>query len=369
MSTVFNWNDSFLTGIEEVDRQHKQLVDLVNDLGELAMSGEAPDEQEFSAAIDAMVDYTHVHFRDEEELMASSGLDPRHIRAHHEQHQAFIDEATVFSTKRETLATSEAKELLQYLVDWLAYHILGIDQSMARQMRAIEKGKTAAQTFEEESRNTQEGAEPLLTALKGLFQTVSERNRELRALNRTLEQKVKERTAELERANQQLQALAIRDELTGLPNRRFAVSALEELWSESRDNGTPLSVLMLDADKFKQVNDTFGHDEGDSLLRELSRRLLDAAGSHNMVCRLGGDEFLVICPHAGSDEAAGVGRAILASRRSHYTDAGEECWDGAVSLGYAAAGPSMDTPGDLLKAADRALYEAKRRGGDQMAPA
>ncbi|MFO7718293.1 MAG: bacteriohemerythrin, partial [Desulfohalobium sp.] len=296
MQTVFNWDDSFLTGVAPVDRQHKRLVDLVNDMGEIAMSGEAADPQELAAVTKEMLEYAKFHFQDEEELMERSGLDARHIAAHRAQHRAFFEESQALTTVEKELYPEQTRELLQYLVDWLAYHILGIDQSMARQLRAVETGQSAAQAFAAEQNNTQDSTEPLLTALKGLFQTVSERNRELRRLNRTLEKRVQERTKELEEANRQLQTLAIQDELTGLPNRRYALSAIDTLWEAVQREGAPLSVLMLDADKFKEVNDQFGHDEGDALLKALAEQLKQAVRSEDIVCRLGGDEFLVICP-------------------------------------------------------------------------
>lgn len=363
MSNVFNWDESFLTGISLVDKQHKRLVDLVNDMGELSMSGENADPREMAAVINEMLDYAHTHFWDEEELMQKSGLDPRHISYHRAQHYSFFEEARALTVAGNEVYPEQTRELLQYLVDWLAYHILGIDQSMARQIRAVESGLSGEQAFEAEKNNTQDSTEPLLTALKGLFQTVSERNRELRKLNRTLEKRVKERTKELEQANRQLQTLAIQDELTGLPNRRYALSAINKLWEEAESEGTPLSVLMLDADKFKEVNDEYGHDEGDALLRSLARNLSNAVRTNDIVCRLGGDEFLVICPRCSQKDACAVAEKILTAPKNYCNADEVECWSGAVSIGVAQAEHSMTQPEQLLKAADRELYAAKRKGG------
>ena len=363
MSNVFNWDESFLTGIALVDDQHKRLVDLVNDMGEISMSGENADPQELAAVINEMLDYAKTHFRDEEDLMQKSGLDLRHISFHRAQHYSFFEEARGLTAIGKEVYPERTRELLQYLVDWLAYHILGIDQSMARQFRAVESGLSGEQAFEAEKNNTQDSTEPLLTALKGLFQTVSERNRELRKLNHTLEKRVKERTKELEQANRQLQTLAIQDELTGLPNRRYALSAINKLWEEAESEGTPLSVLMLDADKFKEVNDKFGHDEGDALLRSLARELSNAVRTNDIVCRLGGDEFLVICPRCSQKDACLVAEKILAAPKNYCNTDGVECWNGAVSIGVAQTEPSMTQPEQLLKAADQELYAAKRKGG------
>jgi hemerythrin len=169
MNVVFDWNESFLTGLATVDEQHKRLVDLVNDVGELALSGEEIDMQRFQSAGQAMLQYTMVHFRDEEHLMQTSGVDTRHVGEHKIQHRQFVAEAEVFADMRHNLTPERMKKMLGYLVDWLAYHILGIDQSMARQIRAIEKGLTPSEAFAAESKNVHDGTEPLLVALKGLF--------------------------------------------------------------------------------------------------------------------------------------------------------------------------------------------------------
>ncbi|MDH5512560.1 MAG: GGDEF domain-containing protein, partial [Gammaproteobacteria bacterium] len=131
--------------------------------------------------------------------------------------------------------------------------------------------------------------------------------------------------------------------------------------------GGSLSVLLLDADHFKQVNDRFGHAEGDALLRTLATRLRDAVRRSDIVCRLGGDEFLVICPHSSLPGAADVARKILAAKQPFCTADGVECWDGAISIGIAEATGAMTQPEDLLEAADQALYTAKRQGGARMA--
>ena len=100
------------------------------------------------------------------------------------------------------------RQLTDYLVNWLAYHILDVDQSMARQVKAVRGGATAEAAFEADALSVKTGTEPLLSALSGLFFAVSERNRELRQLNRELEQKVKVRTENLEEALAQVKQLS-----------------------------------------------------------------------------------------------------------------------------------------------------------------
>jgi diguanylate cyclase (GGDEF)-like protein/hemerythrin-like metal-binding protein len=369
MENIFNWDESFLVGISWVDTQHKKLVDLINDMGEIVLAHEAMDEQKLSSALNAMVEYAGLHFRDEEDMMLSQGMHPPYIQGHQAMHREFFEEASSLDATQGKLSRQHAEKVLSYLVDWLAYHILGVDQGMARQINAIQNGRSPEQAYRDELDDAQSGTEPLVTALKGLFQEVSQRNRELRELNRTLEHKVEERTADLREANRKLEALAVRDELTGLPNRRFALSVLNRLWEETPEHGFLFSVLLLDVDKFKYVNDTYGHGEGDALLQFIAARLQEAVRNDDTVCRLGGDEFLIICPHCTEQEAGGVAENILGSMPDYSSADGETCWQGEVSIGYAQARSPMDKPEDLLEAADTALYAAKDRGGCQAAGA
>ena len=186
MSTFFNWNDSFLTGLPSVDQQHYRLVELINNLGELAISAEAVDPRAFISARDAMLDYAKVHFGEEESQMERAGLDLRYLDGHRAAHRSFINEVLALGEVGDNISREWARGLVEYLVHWLAYHILGVDQGMARQVRAIKDGQSPAQAFENDARYTQFGTEPLLAAMSRLFQTISERNRELRASGETI---------------------------------------------------------------------------------------------------------------------------------------------------------------------------------------
>lgn len=368
MDEVFKWSPAFMTELPEVDAQHQGLVRLINRLGVLHTGGEEVSQRQIDAARAELLDYGQTHFRDEERMFIAAGIDPRHAYFHHQEHQSFIDEVQALMTAESGRCGNSVRRELDYLVNWLAYHILGVDQAMARQLRLIKGGLSGEQAFEIdiEHRERMSATEPLLAALNRLITLVSARNRELAELNRTLEQRVSERTAELARVNARLQVLTYEDELTGLPNRRHAVSALEALWLEAKRDRTALSVLMLDADRFKGVNDRFGHATGDEVLRALGQRLRDAVRTSDIVCRLGGDEFLVICPRSDAQGAMQVASKILASRQPHVNAAGELCWSGAVSIGVAEVQAGMNSAEDMLKAADKALYEAKAKGGDRV---
>lgn len=193
------------------------------------------------------------------------------------------------------------------------------------------------------------------------------RTRHLLAHRRELQELVEQRTAELEKANAQLQHLSATDSLTGMANRRRFDEALDAEWRRAVRNGTELSILMIDVDQFKQYNDDFGHQQGDVCLRQIAGAL-GVAGRRagDIAARYGGDEFAVILPASPLENAV----AIAGSARSEVEALGVRCKSGlqvTVSIGVAtthpAEGASVDT---LVAAADEALYVAKSEGGNRV---
>lgn len=363
MISLFNWNDTFLTHIPAVDEQHHRLVKLINELAEMVVSNDEVDPQLFEPVRQGILDYVNVHFSDEESLMREVGLDAHYLDRHLLEHEILINAALALGDIENEVTSQKARDFAEFLIQWLANHILDIDQSMARQIVAVQEGESPAEAYAIEANSARSVKEPLLAAMSGLFCMVSERNRELRALNRELEQRIVERTMELEQANRHLQQLSTHDDLTGLPNRRYTFMSLNQLWLERERYGDPLSILLLDVDHFKEVNDRFGHAQGDALLCSLAVQLRQSVRGSDIVCRLGGDEFIVICPRSTLAGAAKVANKILAESRPLLTATGVECWNGNISIGIVETDSTMATPEDLLQGADHAMYDAKRKGG------
>ncbi|MCH8493472.1 MAG: sensor domain-containing diguanylate cyclase [Idiomarina sp.] len=198
-----------------------------------------------------------------------------------------------------------------------------------------------------------------------------------RVLNEELEQRVTQRTTELEsvsvslqKANAELERKSNEDGLTGLFNRRFFDVRLHEEFNRSIRNHSSVSLVMLDIDHFKQLNDQHGHQVGDDILRQFSTRLRSVATRvGDVVCRYGGEEFAVILPATNAQEAEKVAlRLLSAVREQPFT-----CTVGeltvTVSAGVASIHSNMNDPADLIKAADKALYIAKNRGRNQLTSA
>ncbi|WP_133480139.1 EAL domain-containing protein, partial [Cognatilysobacter segetis] len=165
------------------------------------------------------------------------------------------------------------------------------------------------------------------------------------------------------RAEQELRYLANYDTLTGLPNRALLLERLSRAIARARRQDTRIAVLFLDLDRFKDINDSLGHAAGDAILRATAGRLQHAVGTQHTVARLGGDEFTVVMEHVEhADEAEAVARALLAAFESPL-DAGD-LRDVIISpsIGIAVYPDDADTPSDLLKHADTAMYQAKALG-------
>src|SRR3954453_4580168 len=164
------------------------------------------------------------------------------------------------------------------------------------------------------------------------------------------------------RAEARVRHLAHHDPLTDLPNRALFHDRLLQALSEGRRHGEQTALLLLDLDRFKDVNDTLGHDAGDALLLEVGRRLLACTREGDTVARLGGDEFALILPRLGSGAAAATVAAkveeVLAFPVIH---AGYSVHVGA-SVGVTVSPGDGEEPGQLLKNADIALYRAKAEG-------
>tara|TARA_Y100001956_G_scaffold1729_1_gene1998 strand:- start:740 stop:1861 length:1122 start_codon:yes stop_codon:yes gene_type:complete len=357
----FQWDKCYETGLEDVDEQHQYLVEIINRYGDL-IAQNSISLQDIRMALFELSRYAEFHFKEEENLMRSVGVYADHIEEHVKVHRAFMADIISMQAFINEENKKASEHLLNFLIHWLAYHILGIDQNMSRQVQQIESGVDPKIAWENEEKQQDSSTEPLLKALNGLFDQVSERNKELLELNQCLEDKVAQRTKELSDANKQLEELSLTDSLTKLPNRRCAIRKLKAYWQESISNDEPLVCIMIDADYFKQVNDTAGHDAGDRLLIELAQTLADSFRSDDLVCRLGGDEFFVICPNTDLEGGLHIAELTREKVNQMLVPAGESVWRGSISVGVGSRTGTMKDFNDLIKAADNAVYTAKARG-------
>lgn len=161
--------------------------------------------------------------------------------------------------------------------------------------------------------------------------------------------------------------LAVTDQLTGLHNRRYMEAQLKGLMTRAAHGGPPVSVLIVDLDYFKRVNDGHGHDAGDDVLRAFAARLASNFRPTDLVCRFGGEEFVVIMPDTRAREAEVIAQRL----RQHVQDAAFRLPTGedlsmTISGGVAVSEGPGDSPDSILKRADEALYRAKTEGRNRI---
>ena len=388
----FAWDEHYLTGMASIDEQHRNLIEIINEL--IRTIAHQKTASELNEVFSRLKAYAEHHFRDEEALMAREGIYADYYSDHCKQHLQYVN-----VLERETRSSlnniANAQNLLTFLGQWLIFHILGSDHSMARQIRAIRSGAVAADAFHNEQMYREQSIDPLLRALHGMVGQMMERNTILVNLNETLEERVVERTEELRLANASLSELvhklehemtesqrlseelalanvllkdmALTDALTGLPNRRYVMDRLSQLWSEFLRYGSSFSCIMIDADGFKQVNDTWGHDAGDRLLVELAHALRSEARLEDVVVRLGGDEFMILCPRTSLQDAIHIAQRVHHAVSQMCISVGDGQWSGSLSMGVAEVRDDFDKAENVVSFADKGLYLAKQRGRNQIA--
>ena len=189
------------------------------------------------------------------------------------------------------------------------------------------------------------------------------------ALQRKVEsdkQTMYRQVAELGVMTRKLRATSLTDPLTELPNRRYAMKRLESDWENSSKTGSDFSVVMVDIDHFKSVNDNFGHDMGDLVLRATANLLKKAIRASDEVCRIGGEEFLILCKNTSESDCSKVAERVrLCVERNIVREPG---FDRNVTLSLGVAGSDGGYPdtSELLKAADEAVYVAKDNGRNRV---
>jgi two-component system, cell cycle response regulator len=165
----------------------------------------------------------------------------------------------------------------------------------------------------------------------------------------------------------QMYSLATTDFLTGIANRQQIINLLEQEFNRARRYDRPLSILVYDIDRFKEINDTYGHLAGDQMLIESSRIVKDHLRVEDHYGRLGGDEFLIICPETPVEQALALGKRIQVVLSKTDFLVKEKIVFFTISVGAAALSLKVASPDEFSLLADQALYRAKNAGRNQCA--
>jgi diguanylate cyclase (GGDEF)-like protein len=238
-----------------------------------------------------------------------------------------------------------------------SYIIWDIGRTMARLAAALMARETPPPGGER--RRDEVGT--LMTSFNRMLATIEQQAAEINTSNARLDAAYRE----LETTNARLKETSFKDEVTGLYNRRFFSLRLEEELSRYRRFNHPVSVVMLDLDGFKGVNDEFGHTVGDDTLREVAQILMKHSRGINVVSRYGGDEFAVLLV-----ETSKAGARLYADRIREVVAKYPFSHGKVITASFGVASLPDDEAGtadDLFRAADEALYAAKRAGKNQVA--
>lgn len=203
-----------------------------------------------------------------------------------------------------------------------------------------------------------------------LERRLSEYAAQLMTARSALEQEVTKRIwaeKELTEANLRLHDKAARDALTGLYNRRYLEESLDREISRARRSGRPIGVMMIDIDHFKQCNDTFGHAAGDAVLHAAGQRMLSLTRGEDILCRYGGEEFVLVMTNASARAAWERAEALrVGVQELKVEHESRQIGPVTLSIGVAMLPDHGDSGQAVLQAADAALYQAKRAGRNRV---
>ncbi len=363
-SVNLDWAVEFESGLGVFDDQHRQLVEMINELSASLDAEEVEAADHFHTVVNRTFDSASKHFADEEKMMRDIGVDPRHVGQHFTDHQRFIEQLNNIWDARHTIV-SPASVLLEFLVAWLRFHILDEDQTLVRQIQLIQSGQSPSDAYV-----AVEGAidrtNTIRVAGRQLHQVMADQIDYLVKSNQLLEARVMERTRELEIVNQRLEMLSRMDGVLGISNRAYFDDRIKTEWRLARRNKQPISLLMIDVDYLKLYNDTYGHLEGDNCLRSVARAAREGLfRPTDLVARFGGEELVVLLPNTTLDGARLVAERIKSQVDGYAIPhaASSVSKKVSVSIGLATLEPVQG--GDalaLLLQAENALCQAKKRG-------
>ncbi|MDX1755524.1 MAG: diguanylate cyclase [Marinobacter sp.] len=188
----------------------------------------------------------------------------------------------------------------------------------------------------------------------------------LKDLNENLQKKVEERTQALNAANEKLSLIATQDPLTGLHNRRYFAERLEQEFSRSSRYDSSLALVILDVDRFKKINDTYGHPVGDEVLKGVADHLAAAIRESDVVARIGGEEFCLILPECTKESALLFLERVREELSALKFHTNGTRFSVTCSFGVAFQEATTRSSEVLMKHADQALYQAKERGRNQV---
>lgn len=239
---------------------------------------------------------------------------------------------------------------------------LSVNRSHKNELALTKKNKDLIGDLNEEIDQRKMVQDLLEESKHDLEQKVDERTKELVVINKDLQNEILEK----QQAEVSLEYIAYHDDLTGLPNKALLIDRINQSIETAHRYNNQLGILFLDLDRFKNINDSLGHKIGDELIKEVSRRILQTVRKEDTVSRNAGDEFVIVIQRmATSDEAILVAKKIINNLISIFEIDSHKVHIGA-SIGISLYPNDGDTPLELIRNADTAMYRAKKSGGNRL---
>ena len=368
---VFPWNKNFETGVEIIDEQHKKLVALLN---ELASNLTQDNQIEVTRVFGELAEYANFHFETEEAIWVEYFNDDSWLSSHQLTHSSFLPRVLELKEQDSNKSLDEIIEgIVKFLIRWLAFHIIDNDKRMAFVIQNMQAGLSLEEAKIVSDKKMSGSIRVLIETVMTMYDSLSSRTLDLmreRHKRKKVEEELHDANQQLREANISLEQLSITDQLTGLFNRRhFNNIFMQELRKAYRDT-TSLSLIIVDIDFFKRINDQHGHSEGDRVLVQVSQKLKELCQRPgDYAFRLGGEEFSILATNPGSQSAVqfpeiirkGIEQLCIPNIDSDIAK------NLTVSIGSITKVPDeTDTIDNYMTIADARLYKAKERGRNQV---
>ncbi len=368
---VFPWNKNLETGIEEIDSQHKKLVDLLNKLANTLITD---DKVEVLKVFDELAQYAAFHFESEERIWSQKFGDDSWFQSHVENHASFLPEVIkIKEADKDAPLNRVVEDIVKFLIRWLAFHILDDDKRMSFVIQGAEQGMSLSDAKISAEDKMSGSNRVLIDTVLHMYNGLSSRAIELmreRAIRKKIELELIETNNKLLQANEMLESLSITDQLTGLYNRRhFEYIFIQQLKRCQREQ-CYFSLIMLDIDYFKKLNDKYGHSVGDVALREVAQAIKAfCKRPEDFSFRLGGEEFCIITSSLNNEKTFAFADKI----RTYIASLNIPNQDSTVSdvltisLGFFSEIPNNASSMDnFLVKSDENLYKAKKSGRNKV---
>ncbi|WP_075186469.1 GGDEF domain-containing protein [Teredinibacter haidensis] len=357
---VFPWSSNLEMGIPHLDEQHKTLVVLLNRLADTLVR---EDKLEIESVFEDLAAYAAYHFKDEEKVWSEYLDGDEWCESHLYSHQSFLPRVREIKEQGEHKPFREViEDVVRFLIRWLAIHILDDDRKLALVVKGIQQGLDIEAAKQQAEEKMEDSINVFTDTVLGVCNSLSSRALELMR-ERLRRQEVEN---ELKQANAELEKLTITDQLTGLHNRRHFDEVLRLELQRGRRNASSVSLIAVDIDFFKKLNDRYGHSSGDEALKKVADMVGKACRRSGDFCfRVGGEEFYIVSSSLAPEDALAFAENVRLSVEAlkipnERSDVSNYV---TISIGVLTKIPTKeDTKDAYLISVDRNLYKAKGDG-------